>query len=247
MSRKQRKKYIDRPDKREQESSNRRVQQAEQIIEPKFAKPIVRLVAKTNAQQKYINIINNNILTVCSGAAGSGKTYIAASIALQYLMADKVDKIILTRPAVEAGEKLGALPGTLEDKYSPYLEPLEDIFVSHIGKGFYKYLLSSGKIVGKPMAYLRGVTFNNSFVLCEESQNTTISQMMLFLTRIGENSKVIVSGDVNQSDIRQTSGLKDALEVLSNVPDVGFHTFTIDDCVRSTLTKNILKQYENRS
>ena len=225
---------------------NKRILASEQIIEPKFAKPMIHLRAKTEAQQKYINIINNNILTICSGAAGSGKTYIAASIALQYLMADKVDKIILTRPAVEAGEKLGALPGTLKEKYSPYLEPLEDIFISHIGEGFYKYLISSGKIVGKPMAYLRGVTFNDAFVLCEESQNTTPAQMMLFLTRIGENSKVIISGDIQQSDIRQTSGLADALTILGNVPDVGFHYFSINDCVRSTITKNILQQYENR-
>lgn len=200
---------------------------------------------KTASQKKYINCITNNTLTFCTGVAGSGKTFIAASIAAKLLDENKYEKIYLTKPAVTAGEEFGHLPGELNEKYKPYLEPFEDIFIKQLGKGYYEYLLKVGRIVPKPMAFLRGVTFNNTIVLLDEAQNTSPIQMKLFLTRLGENCKVIVSGDTAQKDIRTQSGLDDALNRLSHTPDVAYCHFDITDCVRSDLVKNILSAYED--
>jgi len=191
-----------------------------------------------------MNCILNHTLTFCTGSAGSGKTFIAASLAARLLDENKYEKLILTKPAVTAGENFGHLPGELSEKYKPYLEPFEDTLIKQLGRGYYEYLLKVGRILPKPLAYLRGVTFDNSIVILDEAQNTTQTQMKLFLTRIGDNCKIIVSGDTAQKDIKDNSGLDDAVKRLSNVSDVARCHFELEDCVRSELVKQILINYE---
>lgn len=204
----------------------------------------VTILPKTESQRIYMNCILNHTLTFCTGSAGSGKTFIAASLAARLLNENKYDKLILTKPAVTAGENFGHLPGELSEKYKPYLEPFEDTLIKQLGRGYYEYLLKVGRILPKPLAYLRGVTFDNSIVILDEAQNTTKTQMKLFLTRIGNNCKIIVSGDTAQKDIKDGSGLEDAVRRLSAIPDVARCHFELDDCVRSELVKQILINYE---
>lgn len=200
----------------------------------------IKLQAKTPAQKQYINTIIANELVFCTGSAGTGKTYIATTLACKALDEHKVKKIILTRPAVTAGESFGYLPGELKDKYAPYLEPFLDIFHTHFGVSHTQNLLASGRIVAKPLAFMRGVTFNDAFIILDEAQNTTKEQMFLFLTRIGEGNQVIVDGDGSQSDIRSTSGLFFAIDTLEGLDNVGVFHFTKEDCIRSELVKQIL-------
>lgn len=195
------------------------------------------------AQKKYLNVIKNNILTFATGCAGTGKSYIALSYAAEQLKAKRISKIIITRPLVEAGEKVGYLPGLLEEKLSPYFDPMIAILNKRLGQSYTDYLIKRNIIEAKPLAYLRGSTFENSMVILDESQNTTPAQMMMFLTRIGENCKMIVDGDLAQSDIRGESGLHDALSRLKPVNNVGHIHFTIDDVVRSGICKDILIAY----
>jgi phosphate starvation-inducible PhoH-like protein len=206
-------------------------------------RPAIKLVAQTQAQKQYINTIIANELIFCTGSAGTGKTYCAATLAAKALSERKVEKIILTRPAVTSGENFGYLPGELSDKYAPYLEPFLDIFYRHFGKSHVDNLVGSGKIVAKPLAFMRGVTFSDSFILLDEAQNCTVEQMKLFLTRLGEGNKIIVDGDIEQKDIKTTSGLYYAIERLAHLESVGVFNFTVDDCVRSKLVKAILKAW----
>jgi phosphate starvation-inducible PhoH-like protein len=203
------------------------------------------LRARTEAQQRYIDAIKTHSLTFGIGPAGTGKSYCAGALAAEALESGRIERIILTRPAVEAGENLGFLPGELEDKYAVYIEAFRDILNERLGRGVVDYCLRHGRIVGAPLAYMRGKTFtNNTFVILDEAQNTTPAQMKMFLTRIGEDAKVVINGDIRQSDIRGPNGLADAIEKVRNLPGVHIHSFERGDIVRSGLVKSILDRYE---
>lgn len=202
------------------------------------------LTPKTETQKRYISAIKNFKLVFGMGPAGTGKTYIAGAMAADALSNQTVDKIIITRPAVEAGENLGYLPGELMEKYEPYIQPFRDVLVERLGRGKVDYLLKSGQLEAAPLAFMRGRTFRNAYILLDEAQNTTPSQMKLFLTRIGDNCKVIVNGDDTQQDIKGVSGLVDATRRLSWIPSVKVIRFGFDDVVRSGLVAEILQGYE---
>lgn len=203
------------------------------------------LQAQTAAQQSYINAIKTHCLTFGIGPAGTGKSYCAGALAAEALESGRIERIILTRPAVEAGEQLGFLPGEVEDKYAVYIDAFRDILNERLGRGVVDYCLRHGRIVGAPLAYMRGKTFNNNtFVILDEAQNTTPAQMKMFLTRIGEHSRVVINGDIRQSDIRGANGLQDAIDKLQGLPGVHIHSFERADIVRSGLVKHILDRYE---
>ena len=206
-------------------------------------KEVKPLKPRTKAQADYLHSIENNIITFGIGPAGTGKTYVSASYAAQQLKDGLVEKIIITRPVVESGESLGFLPGELAEKYQPFIEPLLDVFNERLGKSFTKYCLSHEKIHAKPMAYMRGCTFKNAIVILDEAQNTTPDQMKLFLTRIGDDCKVVIDGDLSQSDLSITSGLEDAIKRVTRIPSVGVITFGVEDIVRSGIAKQIVKAY----
>lgn len=203
------------------------------------------LEAQTPSQKRYISAIRNHPLTFGIGPAGTGKSYCAGALAAQALEAGQIDRIILTRPAVEAGEQLGFLPGDIDEKFSPYIDAFRDILNARLGAGTVDYCLRHGRIVASPLAYMRGKTFcSRTFVVLDEAQNTTPGQMKLFLTRIGEDSKVVVNGDIRQSDIRGANGLADAVERLRGLPGVYVHRFEREDIVRSGLVRHIIDRYE---
>lgn len=205
--------------------------------EPKPLRPL------NENQHRYIQSVEHNDLTFATGVAGSGKTFIAAAIASQKLSDGEIERIIITRPGIEAGEKYGFIPGELHEKYAPFIEPFRDALEERLGKTQVGYFIKTGKIQAKPLAFMRGTNFHNAFCILDEAQNTTPEQMLMFLTRIGRNCKVIVDGDIRQKDVNGTSGLLDAINRLKNVPSVGIVNFTIDDCVRSGLVKHILRAY----
>jgi phosphate starvation-inducible PhoH-like protein len=200
---------------------------------------------KNFAQGMYLESIRNNQITFGTGSAGTGKTFIAASYAAEQLFYKNVNKIILTRPAVTAEEDLGFLPGDLSEKYEPYLLPFKEIFEKTLGKSFYECCLKDGVIEPAPIGYLRGRTFDNAIILIDEAQNVTCGQMKLILSRIGENCKIIISGDTGQKDIDGPSGLTDAINRLSHIPGVDVVNFLPEDIVRSKLCKQIIMSYEN--
>ena len=199
---------------------------------------------KTLGQKTYVDAIDNNTIVFGIGPAGTGKTYLAMAKAVQALQRKEISRIILTRPAVEAGEKLGFLPGTLNDKIDPYLRPLFDALHDMLDPESIPKLMTSGTIEVAPLAYMRGRTLNDAFIILDEAQNTTPEQMKMFLTRLGFNSKMIVTGDVTQIDLPNgTSGLKLATEVLREVEDMHFSLLTSDDVVRHTLVAKIVDAY----
>ncbi|MDT8399757.1 MAG: PhoH family protein [Pseudomonadales bacterium] len=203
------------------------------------------LEAQTPAQQKYINAIKNHCLTFGIGPAGTGKSYCAGALAAEALESGRIERIILTRPAVEAGEQLGFLPGEVEDKFAVYIDAFRDILNERLGRGVVDYCLRHGRIVGAPLAYMRGKTFNNNtFVILDEAQNTTLTQMKMFLTRIGDDCKVVINGDIRQSDIRGPNGLADAIARVKGLPGVHIHNFEREDIVRSGLVRELLDRYE---
>lgn len=203
------------------------------------------LKAKTPSQQNYINAINNNCLTFGLGPAGTGKSYCAGALAAQALQKGEIEQIILTRPAVEAGENLGFLPGDVDEKFSAYIDAFRDILNARLGASAVSYLLRHGRIIAAPLAYMRGKTFNqNCFVILDEAQNTSPAQMKMFLTRIGENCKVVINGDIRQSDIRGENGLADAVTRMHGVPSVAIHHFEREDIVRSGLVRAVIDRYE---
>lgn len=203
------------------------------------------LSPKTAAQRKYINAIKHHNLTFGLGPAGTGKSYCAGALAAEALESGKIERIILTRPAVETGEKLGFLPGSLDEKFSVYIDAFRDILNERLGGGTVEYCIRHGRIVAAPLAYMRGKTFDeNTFVVLDEAQNTSVAQMKMFLTRIGENSKVVVNGDIRQSDICGHNGLEDAVNKLSGLHGVHIHEFEYQDIVRSGLVKDIVDRYE---
>jgi len=203
------------------------------------------LKALNSSQKRFISSIRNNCLTFGTGPAGTGKSYCAVSLAAEYLEAGQIEKIILTRPAVEAGEQLGHLPGAVDDKFSVYIDAFRDILNERLGTGAVDYCVRHGRIVAAPLAYMRGKTFNSkTFVVLEEAQNTSVTQMKMFLTRIGEDCKVVINGDTRQSDIKAMNGLADALQRVRGLASVFVHEFERDDIVRSGLVRELIDRYE---
>lgn len=201
---------------------------------------------KTLGQKRYCSLIGENTVTIGVGPAGTGKTYLAVAMAVTAFRAQQVSRIILTRPAVEAGEKLGFLPGDLQQKVDPYLRPLYDALFDMLGSETYQRCVERGSIEVAPLAYMRGRTLDDSFIILDEAQNTTCEQMKMFLTRLGFNSKMVITGDITQIDLPdgKRSGLKDALRVLRDVEGVAQHRFTERDVVRHKLVQDIIKAYE---
>ena len=204
---------------------------------------------KTLGQKAYIGAIVKNAVTFGVGPAGTGKTYLAVAMAVKAFKAREVSRIILTRPAVEAGEKLGFLPGDLQQKVDPYLRPLYDALFDMLGAESYARLVERGSIEVAPLAYMRGRTLDDSFIILDEAQNTTCEQMKMFLTRLGFNSKMVITGDITQIDLPdgRRSGLKDAMRVLRNVDDISVFRFTEKDVVRHRLVQDIIRAYEKAS
>ena len=200
---------------------------------------------KTFGQKVYIDEIKKNTVVFGVGPAGTGKTYLAVAMAVSALKNKEVEKIILTRPAVEAGERLGYLPGDLQSKVDPYLRPLYDALQEMLGLESYLRLLERGVIEIAPLAYMRGRTLNNSYVILDEAQNTTKEQMKMFLTRMGEGSRMIITGDVTQIDLpaEKKSGLKHAVSILKNVEGIGIVNLSYKDVVRHPLVMKIIKAY----
>lgn len=202
---------------------------------------------KTLGQKKYIDSISKNTISFGVGPAGTGKTFLAVSMAVRAFKSHEINKIILTRPAVEAGEKLGFLPGDLQNKVDPYLRPLYDALFEMLGAETFAKLQERGSIEVAPLAYMRGRTLDEAFVILDEAQNTSPEQMKMFLTRLGFNSKMVITGDITQIDLPNPhkSGLVEALKVLKNVKDIGINHFTEKDVVRHKLVQDIVKAYEN--
>ena len=202
---------------------------------------------KTIGQKNYVDSIRDNMITFGIGPAGTGKTYLGMCMAIEAFKKGEVTKLILTRPAIEAGEKLGFLPGDLQSKIDPYLRPLYDALYQIMGAESFQANLEKGLIEVAPLAYMRGRTLDNAFIILDEAQNTTIPQMKMFLTRIGFNSKVIVTGDDTQKDLPKdvTSGLDSAIKVLKNIEGISFVRLTSKDVVRHPLVQKIVVAYEN--
>jgi phosphate starvation-inducible PhoH-like protein len=205
-----------------------------------------QIKCKTLGQQKYIETIRKNTLTFAIGPAGTGKTYLAMALSVMALKNKEAERIILTRPAVEAGEKLGFLPGDLTQKVDPYLRPLYDAMYDFMGADSYTRLLERGTVEVAPLAYMRGRTLSDAFIILDEAQNTTPEQMKMFLTRIGFNSKVIVTGDITQTDLPagKSSGLAEAIKILDGIPGIGIVELTGKDIVRHELVQRIVEAYE---
>jgi len=201
---------------------------------------------KTLGQKKYVDEIRNKMIVFGMGPAGTGKTYLAMAMAITAFKNEEVNRIILTRPAIEAGEKLGFLPGDLQSKIDPYLRPLYDALYQIMGADSFQKNMEKGLIEVAPLAYMRGRTLDNAFIILDEAQNTTPAQMKMFLTRIGFGSKVVVTGDATQKDLAPgaTSGLDVALRVLKNVEDIGICRLSSADVVRHPLVQKIVKAYE---
>lgn len=221
---------------------------ADVIARTVLGKPIK---PKTIGQKEYIDAIRKRMIVFGVGPAGTGKTYLAMAMAINAFKNNEVNRIILTRPAIEAGEKLGFLPGDMQSKVDPYLRPLYDALYQIMGAESFQHNMEKGLIEVAPLAYMRGRTLDNSFIILDEAQNTTPAQMKMFLTRIGFGSKVVITGDLTQKDLPhdQASGLDTALRVLRNVEEIGICRLTSSDVVRHPLVQKIVKaydEYENR-
>jgi len=202
--------------------------------------------AKTLGQKKYLEAIKKNVITLGIGPAGTGKTYLAVAAAVAAFRAKEINRIILTRPAVEAGERLGFLPGDLQSKVDPYLRPLYDALFDMLGAETYQKYLERGNIEVAPLAYMRGRTLDDSFIILDEAQNTSREQMKMFLTRLGFGSKIVITGDITQIDLPadKVSGLREAMRVLKGVDDIAIMRLTESDVVRHSLVQKIIKAYE---
>ena len=202
--------------------------------------------AKTIGQQTYLKAISKNTITIGVGPAGTGKTYLAVAQAVAAFRAKEVNRIILTRPAVEAGERLGFLPGDLQNKVDPYLRPLYDALFDMLGPETYNKYLERGNIEVAPLAYMRGRTLDDSFIILDEAQNTTREQMKMFLTRLGFGSKIVITGDITQIDLPgdKISGLKEAIKILDGVEDLAICRLTASDVVRHALVQRIVAAYD---
>lgn len=201
---------------------------------------------RTVGQKKYLDSIKNNTIVLGIGPAGTGKTYLAVAMAVKAFRNHEIKKIILTRPAVEAGEKLGFLPGDLQDKVDPYLRPLYDALFDMFGAESFSRYMEKGIIEVAPLAYMRGRTLDEAFIILDEAQNTTSEQIKMFLTRLGNGSRMVITGDITQIDLpdAKKSGLVEAVKVLRGIEDIGIHRFTEKDVVRHKLVQDIIKAYE---
>ena len=201
---------------------------------------------RSKKQLEYFNLVKEKQMVFCCGPAGTGKTYLAVAYAVSMLKSGEIEKIILTRPAVEAGERLGFLPGDIKEKIDPYLRPIYDALNDMLSFSEVIKKIESGFIEIAPLAFMRGRTLSNAFIILDESQNTTAVQMKMFLTRLGENSKMIITGDLSQVDLPSgtKSGLRESINILKNVDEIGFLEFTDNDVVRNPLVSKIVKNYE---
>ena len=215
------------------------------VSEMSISTPNVHISPNSGNQENYVSTIRNKVLTFGIGPAGTGKTYLAVALAVQKLVSGEVEKILLVRPAVEAGEKLGFLPGDLNQKVDPYLRPLYDALYEMLGFKEASQLIERNVIEVVPLAFMRGRTLNNSFIILDESQNATVEQMKMFLTRFGFGSKVVVTGDITQIDLPKNtlSGLVHSLDVLKSIEDVGLVEFDSKDVVRHGLVQKIVEAY----
>lgn len=202
------------------------------------------IYAKTIGQKKFIEALKNSDLVISSGPAGTGKTYLSVVVAVGCLKRNEVNKIVLTRPVVEAGESLGFLPGDLKEKIDPYLRPLYDALYDLLGTEQVDKMIEKGMIEIAPLAYMRGRTFDDAFVILDEAQNTTKTQMLMFLTRMGFNTRMVITGDETQIDLKQASGLAHAKKVLKNIEEIKFIQLTKLDIVRHPLVQKIIESYE---
>ncbi|MCL2201698.1 MAG: PhoH family protein [Oscillospiraceae bacterium] len=204
--------------------------------------------AKTLGQKKYIDSIMSNTVTLAIGPAGTGKTYLAVAAAVAAFRSKSINRIILTRPAVEAGERLGFLPGDLQSKVDPYLRPLYDALFELLGAETYNKYFERGNIEVAPLAYMRGRTLDDSFIILDEAQNTSREQMKMFLTRLGFGSKIVITGDITQIDLPpdKTSGLRDAMRILEGVDDIAICNLSAKDVVRHELVSRIIEAYDKR-
>lgn len=201
------------------------------------------LIPKTESQKKFLNAISSSDITYAIGPAGVGKTFLATAYAAKELVDKRIDTIIITRPAVEAEEELGFLPGTLGEKFDPYLHPFIDVLNMRLGKSFTEYLINNGKIIAKPLGFMRGMTFRNCVVILDEAQNTLPGQMKMFLTRLGPNSKIIINGDLDQSDLTRMNGLEHSLEKIAHLHEIRVVEFESKDVVRHGLVQKIVEAY----
>ena len=226
------------------EGSERKIKELEDVIVlTKKGNPVQ---PKTLGQKEYVDLIRNNDITFGIGPAGTGKTYLAVAMAVRAFKNDEVSRIILTRPAVEAGESLGFLPGDMKDKVDPYLRPLYDALFDMLGPDRFNKYLERGTIEVAPLAFMRGRTLDNAFIILDEAQNTTPEQMKMFLTRLGFGSKAVVTGDITQTDLpsNKKSGLVQAAKILSNVSGIGSIALSEKDVVRHELVQRIIRAYE---
>ena len=234
--------------KRNRNSNNDRRTKQEAYVPatstPSYNKSFKTIVPKNYIQGVYLEAIKQNDITFGTGSAGTGKTYVAAMYAAEELFHRRIDKIIITRPNVECGPSLGFLPGELEEKYAPYLEPFADVFKRALGVGFYEYALKSKQIDPRPMGFMRGSTFENCILLIDECQQMSSKEFKMILSRIGNNCKVILSGDSSQSDV-SNSGLDDAVRRLSYIKGIEVVNFRNEDIVRSAMCKKVIVAYED--
>ena len=238
---------VDRAQRRKARRANKDHGPLLQLVAEENARRSVRPTEKelkplNAAQAEYLSAIGANIVTFGVGPAGTGKTWLAAHLAARAFKAGETERIIITRPAVEAGESLGYLPGELEEKYEVYFRPVKDALIECLGAGPLEYAMKAGQIEARPLGFIRGATFKDAWVIADEMQNATAAQFKLLLTRIGEPCKIVLNGDPDQADIAN-SGLLDALRRLAGVPGIATVRFTEDDVVRSGIVRDILRAY----